>query len=463
MSTFLKGFEGYTRRSGTEYESAVREYLVSVDTNVLLELYRFTPEARKEFFEVLRKLGDRLWIPHQVVQEYFNRRANAVKEHLELYSTIPDALSEHKKKALDELNRFANRCSLGSADRLKLTKPIEEAFEAVGNEVVRRGKDLDISLESMISDDHVLATLAQILDGKTGAPFSGEDEAEAVAEFNKRVTNKRPPGYKDASKAENAHGDYFVWEQLLRYAKENNTDVLFVTNDAKEDWVRKQSGFIVGARPELISEFTERCQSDFLLTQLGPFLRTAKEQLGVTVSPSTVAQAENLEASREARRHSLPVDVYKAAIEILEGAALAANDDASRTRINGLINDLENSAMTSGSRVYVRVPPNGDRAFQIAIREARAKRSEGGAGGMASQEDQEKMLKSVRRRYRNAVTEYERSSAALEQLAEMEDVDAVRDVLQATKDDKEERMRILSRRIEQLERVAYPGGDGNSH
>ncbi|WP_158756523.1 PIN domain-containing protein [Streptomyces sp. NRRL S-475] len=461
MSTFLKGFEGYTRRPATEYKSAVRGYLVSVDTNVLLELYRFTPEARNEFLEVLRKLGDRLWVPHQVVREYFDRRVGAVKEHLELYSTIPDALMGHKNKTLDELNRFAKRCSLSSTDRLKLTKPIEEAFESVATEVARRGREFDLSLESMIADDHVLSTLAEILDGRTGNPFSEEEESEALNEFGKRVASKRPPGYKDAGKDDNAHGDYFVWEQLLRHAATTNNNVLFVTNDAKEDWVRKQSGFIVGARPELIAEFTERCQSDFLLTQLGPFLRTAKEELGVAISPSTVAQAENLEASRESKTLSLPATLYSAAIDVLEGAKVNAKNDIRRARISTLINDAENSVVRDDSRVYVRVPSDNLNDFQLAIRQAHVKQKDDVRKG-ENQAEQERKLDRVRRRFANASAEYERSCTALDQAAEMEEAATIREVLQAAKNDAEGRMRVLSRRLKELESAIYTTDHGDS-
>lgn len=69
-----------------------------------------------------------------------------------------------------------------------------------------------------------------------------------------------------------------------------------MTNDNKEDWIAKESGLPIGARPELIAEFKDRCNgADLLIVQLSTFLRFAKEELGAAISPSTLEQAKNLQ------------------------------------------------------------------------------------------------------------------------------------------------------------------------
>ncbi|MFB7363267.1 PIN-like domain-containing protein, partial [Streptomyces hydrogenans] len=92
-SSFLAGFEGMWRRPLSDYEKGVKEYLVTLDTNVLLNLYRFTPQARNELLSVLRTLQDRLWVSHQVTKEYYSRRMTAVNEHISLYTSVPKVLN----------------------------------------------------------------------------------------------------------------------------------------------------------------------------------------------------------------------------------------------------------------------------------------------------------------------------------------------------------------------------------
>ncbi|GHH03969.1 hypothetical protein GCM10018792_21070 [Streptomyces rubradiris] len=296
-SSFLAAFEGLWRRPASDYEAGVRSYMVVVDTNVLLELYRFTPDAREELLQALRRVGDRLWIPHQVAAEYYNRRVDAVKDHLALYASVPKSLDDHKAKVLQELYAFAKRCSMATEDKRALVEPIQEVFTRVKAEVVKHAESFDLTLEGVISGDPVLSELAEILDGKTGQGFNDDETRALIEEYERRAQDERPPGYKDSNKKDNAHGDYFVWEQVLRRAEELSSPILLVTNDVKEDWVRKEAGLIVGARPELVAEMKERCGVDFLILQLGAFLQVARKELGASVSASTVAQAENLAAS----------------------------------------------------------------------------------------------------------------------------------------------------------------------
>ncbi|WP_307541095.1 PIN-like domain-containing protein [Streptomyces sp. V3I8] len=271
----------------------MHNYRISVDTNVLLELYRFTPKSRDELLSVLYLLKDRLWVTHQVASEYYARRISAVKDHLGLYKTTSAALEAHERKVLQEVNTFAKRCSLSGEERNKLTAPISKAFADVRAEIEMHRDTFDLSLETVVNSDPILARLGEIFDERTGSGFEDGEASQLVTEFQRRAADGVPPGYMDAAKPENAHGDFFIWEQLLRDCKEGSHSVLFITNDTKEDWVRKESDLIVGARPELLSEFRKRCNADFMVTQLGRFLQIAKRELGAAISESTVAEAEN--------------------------------------------------------------------------------------------------------------------------------------------------------------------------
>ncbi|MGV9231750.1 PIN domain-containing protein [Streptomyces nigra] len=301
MSTFLTGFDGLWARPVEDYKEAVKSYLIVLDTNVLLELYRFTPQARHELLDVLAQLDERLWIPHQVVSEYHRRRFEAVREHLNLYTSVPDTLMTLRNKSLQEVQTLANRCSMSDADKELLTAPINDAFDKVTAEIKRHSDAFDLSLAKVVRNDPILSALSQILDGKTGDPFSGEENDALIAKFQERVAEQMPPGFRDAGKSENAHGDFFVWEQLLREAAQRQTPVLLVTNDVKDDWVKKEAGYVVGPRPELLVEFKSRCNDDLLMTQLPHFLGMAKEVLGAAVSQSTMQQAKNVRESSTGR------------------------------------------------------------------------------------------------------------------------------------------------------------------
>ncbi|MFI9121036.1 PIN domain-containing protein [Streptomyces bikiniensis] len=307
------------RRPLSDYEKGVKEYLVTLDTNVLLNLYRFTPQARNELLSVLRTLQDRLWVSHQVTKEYYSRRMTAVNEHISLYTSVPKVLNDSKNKAIQELNMFAKRRSMSLDEKRKLIDPLSEAFDGVIAEIKRHGEDFDLSLTRVATNDPILESLAEILDKKTGLAFGDEETETLLKEYTQRVANSTPPGYKDANKAENSHGDYFFWEQVLREAAARKKPVLLVTNDAKEDWVQLEAGITIGPRPELMKEFKDRCDGlDFLLTDLGTFLKVAKSELGAAISESTVAQAENIEQATPGNlgaRIAVPSEEYGEVLE----------------------------------------------------------------------------------------------------------------------------------------------------
>jgi hypothetical protein len=63
------GFEAYRTAAETDYRHLLTNGIVVPDTNVLLNLYRYNEETRKDFFNVLSRLGNHLWVPHQVIAE----------------------------------------------------------------------------------------------------------------------------------------------------------------------------------------------------------------------------------------------------------------------------------------------------------------------------------------------------------------------------------------------------------
>ncbi len=65
-------FLGYYWSDG-DYENEIWENgTLVVDTNVLLDIYRVSPETSDDLINVLKAYAekDRLWIPFQVAQEY---------------------------------------------------------------------------------------------------------------------------------------------------------------------------------------------------------------------------------------------------------------------------------------------------------------------------------------------------------------------------------------------------------
>ena len=58
-----------------------KEYLISLDTNILLDIYRKSNSYSNTFLSILSDLKDLniLWISNQVKEEFFKNKSNTLK------------------------------------------------------------------------------------------------------------------------------------------------------------------------------------------------------------------------------------------------------------------------------------------------------------------------------------------------------------------------------------------------
>ena len=102
--TMLEMFKGYIGYSDEEYKKIWKEAIIVVDTNILLNLYRYSEPARETMLNILKNVKDRIWIPYQVGKEFFKNKDKVMFETFEEYDKLAKALSAGINKAKDEVN-----------------------------------------------------------------------------------------------------------------------------------------------------------------------------------------------------------------------------------------------------------------------------------------------------------------------------------------------------------------------
>ncbi|MEV0677597.1 PIN-like domain-containing protein [Actinosynnema sp. NPDC050436] len=250
-------FPGHRLPSDGELDAALGAALVVVDANVLLNLYRYNESTRVDLLGVLSRLGERLWVPHQVMQEFWRNRLSVLAGRASAGKQFLDALGKQRRAANDALDQWAKATAIPGPERDALAERLAELYAGVEAAVSEHTP----AVVGRAADDPVLHELEHLLAGKVGAR---PDEAEwqlAAAEGNRRVANGEPPGYLDAKKAgsdlpEEAAGDYLVWSQSILEAARREADLLIVTGDEKEDWWWRHRSEFLGPRTELADEFT---------------------------------------------------------------------------------------------------------------------------------------------------------------------------------------------------------------
>lgn len=288
-----------------QYKNIWENALFVFDTNTLLNLYRYQEETKNEFLQVLDKISNRIWIPHHVALEFQRNRLIVICEQKELFSKTKKALGIASKTLSAELEKLKlnKRHSLIKVD--DFNRDINKLFTKFEGEL----DTLKSSQQHLSKADSLKERLESLFELKVGnAPKDQKEVDDLYKEAENRYKNKIPPGYLDNDKNDicvdsnliykKKYGDFLVWRQLLSYTRENEIkQVVFITNDLKEDWWSKfdASGEKFNQpRPELIDEALHVGGiDDFIMYDSEKFLSSSLHYLNVEVSDNAVQEVRD--------------------------------------------------------------------------------------------------------------------------------------------------------------------------
>lgn len=293
----------YYKLEESQLKKHWQEDIFSLDANVLLNLYRYTPKTRDTFFDLLDKIKDRVWISYQAAFEYQKNRLVVINKQHEAYNEIRTLLENKKNEIEAKLNDYKRHPYLQTEE---LKKQIKSAFEAINKDILK----LEKTHPDYLQDDPIWLKLTQLLDGKIGDDIPNEELEKIYRDGKKRYDEEIPPGYKDKANKKNEgnrslYGDLIVWNQLLKHAKNIPSSVIFITDDRKEDWWYKFKGKTIGPRPELIKEFKDETGKRINIYQADNFLDSAIKNLNQAFNPEAIEEirkvrlADELEIAKE--------------------------------------------------------------------------------------------------------------------------------------------------------------------
>lgn len=299
-------FQGYRTLRREDIESALANSMIVPDANVLLNLYRYTPDGRNNLLSTLEAISERLWVPHQVLVEFWRNRETVLRDPGGSEKTL-QALDGHRTKAIAEIRTWANRVYLPPAQVSSLVDELNSGFERVFEQVKSSVESATADFSRSTADDGVLKALESILTGRVGSELEESEYKAAVREGLRRVAEQEPPGYKDKRKEDaRAAGDYIVWEQTLIESSSRERDVLFITADTKEDWWRVEGGERRGPRIELVNELRRRSGQRLIMLRPAQLLEYAKDILAVSVTEQGVRDVELVDANVAREQELLP-------------------------------------------------------------------------------------------------------------------------------------------------------------
>lgn len=271
-------FRGYYQPSSQEMNDLWARGLIVLDTNALLNFYRYSGSTRADFFSLLASIQERLWLPHQVGLEFHKNRLEVIEQQEQAFESIESALSKAKGLVEKELNGFRRHPSL---NRQGITTALETGLSGVQETITESRR---IFAETPFIDDGVdtvLVAITDLYDSRVGVAFDMEELAAIHAEGATRYEKSIPPGYKDQAKPEpDRYGDLVLWRQMLAQGAAMKLPVIFVTDDGKDDWWQNFKGKTIGPRVELIEEFYDATEQRIHFYTPERFLQYAKDRGG---------------------------------------------------------------------------------------------------------------------------------------------------------------------------------------
>jgi hypothetical protein len=308
--------------SGEERKAFFTDGMVVLDTNVLLDLYRYTPGARGELLAALRLVSNRLWLPYQVGIEFVRGRRSVIFDRFEALkragTQIDRAFNEAWRDiagARDQVKALlgtyaADEQSQALLDEL-ITQPellqlLDAWRQRLYDHVTKLREDQDIKLSDIKSgSDAILPQIAELFGDQVAQPPSESEIKERVQRaVGFRYPNKIPPGFSDQGKGTDlqAAGDFLLWEEVISYISGTDTPgrILFVSRDVKEDWYEQAApGLERRPWPSLLDEFRRRTGKDLLIVETSDFFAGIKEHLNAEITARTVREIERTAESLE--------------------------------------------------------------------------------------------------------------------------------------------------------------------
>lgn len=256
-------FPGYCKKSEIEIKKIWENGIILFDTNVLLNLYRYSDSTRDTILDLISKFSKQIYLPHQAGLEYNRNRYEVIAEQEKAYKEFLDKITQIQKDL-----QSTNKPPFLS---VKIDKNLNSVFEDVSAEV----QDSIQKYCDYLKDDSIYNKISELFENRITEPFTKEMLEEIYKEGDERYKMKIPPGFEDEKTKDGTRkfGDLILWKQVIEKAKELKKDVILITDERKIDWWWKiKDGRNMGPRQELTEEIKNQAQVDFHMYSSERFL-----------------------------------------------------------------------------------------------------------------------------------------------------------------------------------------------
>jgi len=306
--------------------------IIIFDTSSLLDFYFFTDEnineLEEKFFKAVR---ERLYLTYQSHFEFLKNKDKVKMKPIDSYnsllkrsknkddsghieeienvvkqiaSNIGDEIKGHLKTFEQKVSKNNKHPHLKSVDFNKFNKQLDK-FKNQFNIFETNFEDFKQSIIKEIENqktkfkNHEIDKVIPLIENyfNVTEEYSVNKIFELIKEGEFRYQNQIPPGYmdKDGKSGFQKYGDLIIWDEILNLAKGNNSNVILVINDVKEDWwYLDENKKHISPRYELIKEFKDNSNKEFWMYDISTFLFKANNYIATSIDSETIEEIRYL-------------------------------------------------------------------------------------------------------------------------------------------------------------------------
>lgn len=265
------------------------KYIIVPDTNVLLNLYRYSPDFSEFGLQCLTEVVESLYLPATVRLEF--------GKHCKASFAAMEKKIENIGQGTEKQVKSARAKILSSCDQLKRLQfegvddlyrelaALLDELEVATKEFFEERKGLQLSSHYWNGSDKVMELVQKVEQYGHVLPSPSQEEIfKWCEEGQDRYKKEIPPGFKDAKNKDGVrkYGDLIIWKELLKFAREHKKDIILITDDVKADWWETDNDQRV-FHPMLINEF-KKTGRNIIAFESQEFYTAISDEYGVKQS-----------------------------------------------------------------------------------------------------------------------------------------------------------------------------------
>lgn len=232
-----------------DLDSICKDCIYVFDTNVLFVPFLVSNKGFKDYKKIATELvkNKRLVIPARVAREFAKNRGENIKT---LFRKLQEARERLGRGGfdLDSLPVFEDDTNY------KRIKEIESEVNKFRTEYREKIDELSVQIKKWNWNDPVSLFYKKLWTNDSIIEMKIEtDKVQADLKF--RQEHQIAPGYKDKNKIDGGIGDLIIWQTIMEISKDRQKDIVFVTNEEKNDWFYNEKNTSLYPKFELFDEF----------------------------------------------------------------------------------------------------------------------------------------------------------------------------------------------------------------